>query len=120
MRKEHQFRKLRIWQRSMELVTRIYKLTSTFPKHEKYGLIDQIRRAALSIPLNIAEGSGCVSNIDFVRFLSIAKRSGYEVISGLEVSKNLTYADGVKANDLIREIEEICSMIVGLSKQLKS
>ena len=102
----------------MQLVTKIYILTASFPRSELYGLTDQIRRAALSIPLNIAEGSGCSTNTDFLRFLSIAKRSGYEVITGLEVAKNLAYADNKRIDNLIRELEEICSMIVGLSKNL--
>ncbi len=118
--KEHQFRRLTIWQRSMIFVTKIYKLTTTFPKIEQYGLVDQIRRAAVSIPLNIAEGSGAGSNIEFVRFLLIAKRSAYEVITGLEIAKNLEYGNSVALDSHITEAQEIAAMIVGLVKELKS
>ncbi|MBI2405169.1 four helix bundle protein [Candidatus Gottesmanbacteria bacterium] len=118
--KEHQFRKLTVWQRSMIYVTKIYALTSTFPRVEQFGLIDQLRRATTSIVLNIAEGSGSGSNQEFLRFLMMAKRSGYEVITGLEIVKNLHYGSEKDVNDLIREVEEICSMITGLSRKLRS
>lgn len=116
--KEHQFRKLSVWQRSMTYVSKIYSFTSVFPIPERYGLTDQIRRASVSIALNIAEGSGSGSNIEFKRFLTIAKRSAYEVMTGLEIAKNLRYGTIRMIDDLILEAEEICSMIVGLSKQL--
>lgn len=118
--KEHQFRKLTVWQRSMSFVTRIYRLTSTYPKTEQFGLIDQLRRAAVSISLNIAEGSGSGSNNEFSRFLIMAKRSAYEVISGLEIAENLHYGDNKETLRLVEEAEEICSMIVGLSRKINS
>lgn len=85
----HKFRKLNVWQRSTKFVTLIYQLTSRFPKEEKYGLIDQIRRSAVSISLNIAEGSGAGSDAEFRRFLRMSQRSGYEVIAALEIATNL-------------------------------
>lgn len=118
--KQHQFRRLEVWKRSMLFVKNIYSLTSVFPKIERYGLIDQIRRAAVSIPLNIAEGSGSSSNQEFLRFLAFAKRSAYEVITGLEIAKTLLYASHTKIDPLILEAEEICSMIQGLSNANKS
>lgn len=65
----HKFRKLTVWQRSIQFVSLIYEITATFPKEEKFGLIDQIRRAAVSISLNIAEGSGAGSDPEFMRFI---------------------------------------------------
>jgi len=118
--KAHQFRKLLVWQKSMRVVLKIYKTTSVFPKKELFGLIDQIRRAAISIPLNIAEGSGSSSNREFIHFLSIAKRSAYEVIAALEIARSLQYGNDVEIQSLIKECEEICAMIVGFSKQLVS
>lgn len=102
----------------MKFTTSIYNLTSLFPKEEKYGLIDQLRRAACSIPLNIAEGSGSSSNVEFCRFLHIAKRSVYEVITGLEIAINLNYLKTEKISEPINEAEQICSMIVGLNRKL--
>jgi four helix bundle protein len=118
--KAHQFRKLTIWQRSMVLVTKIYAFTRKLPRKEQFGLIDQIRRAATSIPLNIAEGSGSSTNQEFLRFLYIGKRSAYEVITGLEITKNLHYGTQEEINRLIEETQEICAMIEGLVKSLKS
>ena len=117
--KEHQFRKLLIWQKSMVFITKIYATTGNFPRTEQFGLIDQIRRAASSIALNIAEGSGSSSNQEFTRFLFIARRSAYEVISGLEIAINLHYGNERELVVLIKSAEEICSMIVGFSKTLK-
>ena len=85
----HKFRKLNVWQRSIKFVSLIYEITATFPKEEKYGLIDQIRRAAVSISLNIAEGSGAGSDAEFSRFLRMSQRSAYEVIAALEIAINL-------------------------------
>ena len=68
----HNFRKLNIWLKSIELVTDIYKLTSLFPNSERFGIVSQMQRAALSCPTNIAEGSAKSSNKDFARFLEIS------------------------------------------------
>lgn len=118
VRRDHYFRKLTVWQRAMVFTTRIYALTSKFPRHEQFGLIDQIRRAATSISLNIAEGAGSGSNNEFVRFLHIAKRSGYEVITALEIAKNLGYGNKNELELCITEAQEICAMTIGLMKQL--
>src|SRR3989344_6135202 len=85
----HKFRKLNVWQRSIKFVSFIYIITAKFPKEERFGLIDQIRRAAVSICLNIAEGSGSGSDPEFRRFLRISQRSAYEVIAALEIAINL-------------------------------
>ncbi len=104
----------------MAFVTSVYTLTASFPKTEQFGLIDQLRRAAMSIALNIAEGSGSSSNQEFIRFLHIARRSAYEVISGFEIARNLHYGNEKRIVMLIAEAEEICSMIVGFIKRLNS
>ncbi len=118
--KAHQFRKLTVWQRSVEFITLIYKITARFPNEEKYGLTDQIRRAAVSVNLNIAEGSGASSNIEFVRFLHIAQRSSYEVSAALEVSINLKMTDPLVLTAAIKELDQLSAMINGLIKTLKS
>ena len=99
-------------------MTEIYKASGNFPRSEQFGLIGQIRRAAISIPLNIAEGSGAGSNTEFQRFLSYARRSAYEVMSALEIAKRLGYCRDEKLNNLLEESDEIATMIVGLSRKL--
>ena len=116
--KQHQFRKLIIWQRSKTFIVEIYKITSSFPKSELYGLTDQIRRAAVSIVLNISEGCGASSSTEFKRFLDFSKRSVYEVITGLEIAIELGYKDEITLRNSINEGEEIVRMIVGFTKQL--
>ena len=82
---------LKVWQESMDLVIQIYKLVENFPKHEIYGLSSQIRRAAVSIPSNIAEGAGRSGEKEFIRFLYIALGSLSEVETQLEISQRLNY-----------------------------
>jgi four helix bundle protein len=82
---------LKVWQESMTLVTQIYKISEDFPKHEIYGLSSQIRRAAVSIPSNIAEGAGRKGENEFKRFLFIALGSLSEVETQLEISQRLNY-----------------------------
>lgn len=104
----------------MDFVSHIYAITATYPKHELFGLIDQIRRAAVSIALNIAEGSGAGGDKEFSRFLKISLRSGYEVITGLEIAIRLQYGNVQNNQKLISEVDEIGAMISGLLKSLKA
>ncbi len=117
---KHKFRKLKVWQRSIQLISLIYKITADFPKEEKYGLVDQTRRAAVSICLNIAEGSGSGSDPEFTRFLRMSQRSAYEVIAALEIAINLKMADEQVINSVISEVDQISAMISGLIKSLKA
>lgn len=96
----------------------IYKLSKTFPSEELYGLISQIRRAVTSISLNIAEGSGSNSEKEFRRFLEIALRSDYEVMTCLEIALRLNYCEGKDYDRLMIEADEIAAMISGFSKTL--
>ncbi|HBQ50749.1 hypothetical protein A3B42_02685 [Candidatus Daviesbacteria bacterium RIFCSPLOWO2_01_FULL_38_10] len=114
----HKFRKLNVWQRSIKFVSLIYEITATFPKEEKYGLIDQIRRAAVSISLNIAEGSGAGSDAEFSRFLRMSQRSAYEVIAALEIAINLKMADKSVIDGAIEEVDQLSAMLTGLIKSL--
>lgn len=116
----HVFRKLKVWQRSLEFVTYIYKITQTFPPEEKFGLTDQLRRAAVSINLNISEGAGSGTNLEFSRFLKMSLRSGYETISALMIAYNLKYISEIILNDAVKEADEIGAMTAGLIKSLKS
>ena len=83
------FRDLLVWQKSMVLVTDVYRASSEFPTHERYGLSSQIRRCAVSIPSNIAEGFGRHSATDYIRFLTIANGSLYELQTQIEIALNL-------------------------------
>lgn len=116
----HKFRKLAVWQRSIQFVSVVYQVTSSFPKEERFGLTDQIRRASVSISLNIAEGSGAGSDPEFIRFLKMAQRSAYEVIAALEIAINLKFSGEVTLNNLIQEVDELSAMISGLIKSLKA
>ena len=85
------YRDLQVWQKSMTLVTEIYKISKGFPKDEAYGLTSQMRRCAISIPSNMAEGYGRNSTNEYLHFLRIATGSLYELQTQMEISMNLYY-----------------------------
>ena len=85
------YRDLIVWKKSMRFVTEIYRCTAAYPKEEVFGLTSQIRRSAVSIPSNIAEGYGRRSTNEYLRFLQIAMASVYEIQTQLEISRNLKY-----------------------------
>jgi four helix bundle protein len=116
----HNFRNLKIWQKSIELTTEIYLLTSKFPDKEKFGLISQINRCVVSIPSNIAEGSGRKSEKEFEQFLNISISSSYELETQLTISKNINYLKENDYEQIIIKIEEIQKMIQGLKKTIKN
>ena len=95
------FRKYDIWKNSVDFATEVYKLTSTFPKNEIYGLCDQLQRAAVSISSNIAEGSSRESEKDFAHFLEIAIGSAFEVESQLLIARNLNYITDSQYQDIV-------------------
>ncbi|MEW6410777.1 MAG: four helix bundle protein [Nitrospirota bacterium] len=115
------FRKLNIYKRAIEYCTKIYKFSTKLPSNEKYGLIPQIRRAAISIPLNISEGSGCNTGKEFSQFISYAYRSVNEVLTCLELSIELKIIkDRIEIEDLTNEGIELSKMIYSFSKKLKT
>lgn len=89
----HSYNEIKAWQLSMELVTLVYRLTEKFPQNEMFGLTNQLRRAAVSIPSNIAEGFGRNSNGDFAHFLAIANGSLCEVETQLIIAKSLGFVN---------------------------
>ena len=115
----HNFRKLDIWTKSMSLVTEIYQLTNSFPSEERFGLISQMQRAAVSIPTNIAEGSAKSSNKDFARFLEISIGSALELETELIIASNLDYLNSEVFDSLVEKITEIQRMINGFKNKLK-
>lgn len=112
----HNYKELKVWQKAMGFVVAIYTLTKKFPKDELFGLTSQLRRAAVSIPLNIAEGSGCDSNTEFAHFLDISLRSTYECVVALGIANRLDYCSSKESNLLIEQAEEIARMLTGLIK----
>ncbi|MDA6068469.1 four helix bundle protein [Flavobacterium sp. AC] len=113
------FRTLLIWQKSMALITKIYLITNKFPKEEIFGLTSQIKRCSISIPSNIAEGSGRESNKDFLRFLNISIGSLFEMQTQLEIAKNITYLNEEEFNNLYEDSREVERMLVSFIKKLK-
>ncbi|MDP3580552.1 MAG: four helix bundle protein [Ignavibacteria bacterium] len=112
------FRKLQIWERAHNLVLKIYETTKLLPKEEVYGLTSQIRRAAVSIPTNIAEGAGKDSNKDFVRYLNIALGSLSEVQYLLFLIKELNYISDIQISPLEVEANELKMMIYSYSSKV--
>lgn len=113
------FRNLLVWQKSMELVTKMYSSTQKFPKEELFGLTSQIRRSAVSIPSNIAEGYGRDSNKEYLRFLNISIGSLFELQTQIEIAKNIMYLNEKDFNDLYENSREIERMLVSFIKKIK-
>jgi four helix bundle protein len=107
-------RDLQLWQKSVQFETDIYRETATFPRSEIYGLTNQLRRAAVSVPSNIAEGSGRSSKKEFAQFLSHARGSLLEVETQLEIAKNLGYLSDKNATELLSQTNEIGRMLNAL------
>jgi four helix bundle protein len=116
--RKHNFHNLKIYQRAIAFSVEIYRRSRKFLKDELYGMTSQIRRAAISLAINIAEGSGNSSEKEFRRFLEIAQRSGYEVLACLEISNKLNYCSDEEYARLGGEAREIAAMITGFSKSL--
>ena len=113
------YRDLEVWQRGVDLVERIYKLTPSFPSEEKFGLTAQIRGAAVSIPSNIAEGWGRDSTKDYVRFVRIARSSLFEVETQLIIAHRLGYLNEDELKTSLQETEVESRMLLSLIRSLK-
>ncbi len=115
----HSFKKLKVWQMSMDLVAEVYRLTAEFPKDERFGLISQINRTSVSIASNIAEGSGRNTNKDFNQFLAVSLGASFELETQLLLSEKLgMIKDQQKFSEVIATTEEIQKMIIGLQTRL--
>jgi four helix bundle protein len=113
------YKDLIIWQRSMDLVELIYRITEVFPAKENFGLISQMRRAAVSIPSNIAEGYGRQSTGSYGQFLLIARGSLYELETQIEICCRLKYISISESEKLLEQIIEISKMISSLISKIK-
>ena len=112
------YKELLIWQKGIEIVKKIYQLTKQFPSEEKYGLISQITRAAVSISANIAEGSSRNSDKDYARFLQVALGSAFEVQTYLVIAKEMNLAKVKDIEEVEILIEEEIKMIHSFIKKL--
>jgi four helix bundle protein len=117
MRPHH---KLDAWNEAINLVVDVYKATESFPKEERYGLTSQIRRAAVSIPANIAEGAGRYSKREFAHFLSNAQGSASELETELLISSRLGYLNEKTHSALTVPLDRIGRLITGLSRHVSS
>lgn len=115
----YDYKELLVWQKSMDLATCVYQITTLFPDYERFGLTSQLRRSAVSIPSNIAEGQGRRSNGDFVRFLYIANGSRQEAETQLEIARRLGFLPGEDAAPLMTASDEIGKMLFGLINSLE-
>lgn len=114
----YRFQKLIVWQKSMDFSVKIYDLTKSFPKEELYGLTSQLRRATTAIPSNIAEGSGCKTQKEFIQFLYIALRSQYEVVTIIKLASRLKYFNHSTYQELEKDIAEIGRLLQALINSL--
>jgi four helix bundle protein len=108
------YKDLLAWQKAMDLVTVCYKLTANFPASERYGLTDQLRRAAVSIPANIAEGQGRQYDAEFVRFLYIASGSLAELETHIQIAQRLDYINQLTAGQMLEQTTEVARLLHGL------
>ncbi len=113
------YRNLGVWQHADELTVQIYRVTQKFPSTEMYGITSQLRRAAYSVPANIAEGSGRESNADYLRFLSIAQGSLAETEYFLHLAHRLEYLDEVDWNRLTGQVNQTFAALIGLMKAIR-
>ena len=114
------FRDLVVWQKAMTLVTEVYRATASFPKDELFALTSQLRRAAVSVPSNIAEGQGRLSKREFHYFLGLARGSLMEVETQVQIASNLGYLKAETVSDLLSISAEVGRVLNGLMTSVKS
>jgi four helix bundle protein len=115
-----QFRNVEAWQKGVALAAEIYQVCSTFPRQERFGLVDQMQRAAVSVPSNIAEGRGRSTVRDYRKFVFNARGSAYELETQIEIAKVLGYVDGEMAIRLTEKTNEVQRLINGLIRSLEA
>ena len=113
------FKDLIVWQRSMDLAVRIYRITQKLPASEKFGLTSQLRRAAVSIPSNIAEGYGRLSTGYYRQFLSISRGSLMEVETQIDICERLKHIAASDTADIFKEIQQINKMLTSLISKIR-
>lgn len=114
------YRDLIVWQKALDLVVEMYKVTDTFPEREKYALSSQMRRAAISIPSNIAEGRSRSTSKDFVHFLHMALGSSTELETQIIIAKRLNYVTDADFQGATQLLSEVCRMLHGIIRKLEA
>ncbi len=114
------FKQLKIWQKGIEIATISYQLTKDFPSNERFGLVSQMNRAAVSIPSNIAEGSGRNSSKDYLHFIQISLGSCFELETQLLIAKELNYGSRDLVVELLHQLAEEEKMLTAFGKTLKA
>jgi len=117
---KHNFRNLEVWRLSRELCKEVYELTISFPKEEKFGLTSQIRRCAISIPSNIAEGTSRKSDKDFARFLDISLGSCFELETQIILANDLKFLNNQDFETLQEKVQKIQKMLQGLYNRFQT
>lgn len=115
----HQFEELKIWHKAMDITEDVYRLSALFPKEEKYGLTSQIRRSAVSVPSNIAEGAGRNTDGEFNNFLGMASGSSNELYTQLILSYRLKLVEVNQVKPILTNVREVQKMNYALMKSLK-
>ena len=114
----HNFEKLKIWQKAMDITVEVYKISELLPNDERFNLVHQIKKCAISIPSNIAEGSGRNHNKEFIQFLGIANGSTFELITQLILAKRLNLIDKKIIQPIINQLIEVSNMNFSFQKTL--
>ena len=114
------YRDLIVWRKAMKFVIEIYAVTQRFPSEERCGITNQLRRAAVSVPSNIAEGQARFSQKEFHHFLSQARGSLVEIETQLLIARDLNYVQPAKANDLLATADELGRVLNGLIASIKT
>ena len=113
------FRDLVVWQKSIQMAVSVYRLTAKFPREETYGLASQLRRAAVSIPSNIAEGHGRLGKNEYRQFLGVARGSNFELQSQLEIARAIGMGDAKALDETDKLSHEVGKMIFGIISAIK-
>jgi four helix bundle protein len=116
----HKYKELTVWQKAVDLAVDIYKIAGEFPKEEQYGLVSQVKRCAVSVPSNIAEGAGRNTSGEFVHFLGISNGSASELETQLIIANKLGYMKDEKLEATVKKINEVQNMTFKLQKSIKN
>lgn len=112
------FKELKIWQKGFQIAIKSFKLISTFPKEEKYGISSQVTKAAVSIPSNVAEGSSRSSEKDYNRFVEISLGPTFELETQLLIAEAVNYGDKELRNEMLKDIDEEQKMLISFMNKL--